>query len=277
MGLDHSWVGDLVIKLVAPDGTTTTTLVNRMGGALNSGNNFCQTTLDDASAGAVIDTLGAASNPFTGSFKPSAPLSTFVGTNGNGTWKLQANDWEPTDTGSIRAWSLDIRPVACAAASNPTAITATKTVAGSFVPGGTVDYKVTLTNTGTGTQVDNPGDEFTDTLPPQLTFVSASASSGSISVAGSTVKWNGSIPGGGERDDPDHGQGQFGDDRPHGVEPGNGEFRPESLRHQQQQRPDRRSGGRRRGEPDAVRRRRGVRACRGRSSPRPATTRIRAR
>ncbi len=197
VGLDHSWVGDLVIKLVAPDGTTTTTLVNRMGGALNSGNNFCQTTLDDASAGAVIDTLGAASNPFTGSFKPSGPLSTFVGTNGNGTWKLQANDWEPTDTGSIRAWSLDIRPVACTAASNPTAISATKTVAGSFVPGGTVDYKVTLTNTGTGTQVDNPGDEFTDTLPPQLTFVSASASSGSISLAGSTVKWNGSIPGGG--------------------------------------------------------------------------------
>ena len=45
-----------------------------------------------------------------------------------------------------------------------------------------VDYTVTISNTGTGTQVDNPGDEFTDTLPAQLTFQSASASSGSISV-----------------------------------------------------------------------------------------------
>ncbi len=76
-------------------------------------------------------------------------------------------------------------------------MTATKTVSGSFVPGGSVDYTVTISNTGTGTQVDNPGDEFTDTLPAQLTFRSASASSGSISVVGSTVKWNGSIPGGG--------------------------------------------------------------------------------
>ena len=46
-----------MIKLVAPDGTTSTTLVNRMGGTSSSGNNFCQTTLDDASAGAVIDTV----------------------------------------------------------------------------------------------------------------------------------------------------------------------------------------------------------------------------
>ncbi len=196
VGLDHSWVGDLVIKLVAPDATSMT-LVNRMGAANNSGNNFCQTTLDDASAGAAIDTLGSAAAPFTGSFKPSTPLSTFAGKNGNGTWQLQANDWEPTDTGSIRAFSLDIRAVACAAPSNPTTMTATKSVSGSFAPGGTVDYTVSLNNTGTGTQVDNPGDEFTDTLPPQLTFQSASASSGSISVVGSTVKWNGSIPGGG--------------------------------------------------------------------------------
>ena len=136
-------------------------------------------------------------NPFTGSFKPSEPLSAFVGKNGNGTWKLQANDWEPVDTGSIRAWSLDIRTAACAAPANPTNITATKTVTGSFVPGGSVDYTVTLTNTGTGAQVDNPGDEFTDTLPPQLTLQSASASSGTITLAGSTVKWNGAIAGGG--------------------------------------------------------------------------------
>jgi len=196
VGLDHSWVGDLVIKLVAPDATSVT-LVNRMGAINNSGNNFCQTTLDDASAGAVIDTLGSASAPFTGSFKPSTPLASFIGKVGNGTWQLQANDWEPTDTGSIRAFALDIRPVACAAPSNPTAMTATKTVSGSFVPGGSVDYTVTISNTGTGTQVDNPGDEFTDTLPAQLAFRSASASSGSISVVGSTVRWNGSIPGGG--------------------------------------------------------------------------------
>ena len=198
VGLEHSYTGDLVISLVAPNGTTTATLVNRIsGGATGFGRNFCQTTLDDASAGPVIDTLAPASNPFTGSFKPSAPLSTFVGTNGNGTWKLQANDWEQPDTGNIRAFSLDIRPLACAAPSNPTNITATKTVAGARTPGSTIAYTVTLTNTGTGTQVDNPGDEFSDTLPPQLTLQTVSASSGTPSAVGNTAKWNGSIPGGG--------------------------------------------------------------------------------
>ena len=92
VGLDHSWVGDLVVRLVAPDATSMT-LVNRMGAINNSGNNFCQTTLDDASAGVVIDTLTSGSAPFTGSFKPSTPLASFIGKVGNGTWQLQANDW----------------------------------------------------------------------------------------------------------------------------------------------------------------------------------------
>ena len=197
VGVDHTWIGDLVFKLVAPDGITTTTLVNRMGGINNNGHNLCQLTLDDASAGIVIDSVAVGPGPFTGSFKPSAPLATFLHTNGNGTWKLQANDWEPGDSGNIRAFSLDIRPLACAAAANPTNITATKTVAGAMTPGGTIAYKVTLTNTGTGAQVDNPGDEFTDTLPPQLTLQTVSASSGAPGAVGNTAKWNGSIPGGG--------------------------------------------------------------------------------
>jgi len=45
-------------------------------------------------------------------------------------------------------------------------------------------------------QADNPGNEFTDVLPPQLTLVSASASSGTAAatVATNTVTWNGAIP-----------------------------------------------------------------------------------
>ena len=43
---------------------------------------------------------------------------------------------------------------------------------------GTVTYTVVLKNTGTATQADNPGHEFTDVLPAGLSLVSASASSG---------------------------------------------------------------------------------------------------
>jgi uncharacterized repeat protein (TIGR01451 family) len=77
-------------------------------------------------------------------------------------------------------------------------VTATKTVFGSQAQGRDVGYTIVLTNTGT-TQSDNPGDEFTDVLPPQLTLVSATATSGTAlaNVGTNTVTWNGAIPAGG--------------------------------------------------------------------------------
>jgi uncharacterized repeat protein (TIGR01451 family) len=77
-------------------------------------------------------------------------------------------------------------------------VTATKTVSGSQAQGRDVGYTIVLANTGT-TQNDNPGDEFTDVLPPQLTLVSATANSGTAvaNVGTNTVTWNGAIPAGG--------------------------------------------------------------------------------
>ena len=56
-------------------------------------------------------------------------------------------------------------------------VSATKT-AGTFAAGRRVTYTIVLTNAGPGAQPDNPGDEFTDVLPAQLTLVAASATSG---------------------------------------------------------------------------------------------------
>jgi len=77
-------------------------------------------------------------------------------------------------------------------------VSATKTVSGSFVPGTQVTYTVVMSN-ALGAQADNPGDEFTDVLPPQLTLVSAAATSGTAvaNVGTNTVTWNGPIPGSG--------------------------------------------------------------------------------
>jgi uncharacterized repeat protein (TIGR01451 family) len=81
----------------------------------------------------------------------------------------------------------------------PAAVGGTKSVSGTFSPGGTVTYTVVLTNSGGAAQSDNPGDEFTDVLPAQLSLVSASATAGTVvaAVATNTVTWNGSIPAGG--------------------------------------------------------------------------------
>ncbi len=78
-------------------------------------------------------------------------------------------------------------------------ISGTKTVSGSFSVGGVITYLINLINSGFGGQADNPGDEFTDVLPPELALVSATSTSGTalIDVGTNTVTWNGSMPAGG--------------------------------------------------------------------------------
>lgn len=85
---------------------------------------------------------------------------------------------------------------AVAIVSSP--VVATKTVSGTFLPGSTVVYTVTLDG-GAVAHADNPGDEFTDVLPPQLVLVSATATTGTAvaTVATNTVTWNGPILAGG--------------------------------------------------------------------------------
>jgi uncharacterized repeat protein (TIGR01451 family) len=77
-------------------------------------------------------------------------------------------------------------------------VSPTKTVSGGFYPGGSVTYTVVLANLSAHPQADNPGPEFTDVLPPQLTLVSATASAGfAVATFGTnTVTWNGSLGGG---------------------------------------------------------------------------------
>ena len=123
VGINHSWVGDLIMKLTSPSGTTVT-LMERPGGTGNSGNNFCQTVLTD-SAATSIQTIAIAGAPWTGSFQPASPLSAFVGENADGTWILNVSDNASIDTGSVRAFSLAITGFDCSAA------TATATGGGS--------------------------------------------------------------------------------------------------------------------------------------------------
>lgn len=80
---------------------------------------------------------------------------------------------------------------------SPATVTATKTVAGTYVPGGTVTYTVILSNSSAYDQQNNAGNEFTDVLPAQLTLGTVSASSGTAVAAGNTATWNGVVPAGG--------------------------------------------------------------------------------
>ena len=70
-------------------------------------------------------------------------------------------------------------------------------IEGVFLEGETVTYTFVLLNGGPATQADNPGAEFTDTLPAGLTLVGATADSGTVATILDTVTWNGAIPAGG--------------------------------------------------------------------------------
>jgi uncharacterized repeat protein (TIGR01451 family) len=81
---------------------------------------------------------------------------------------------------------------------SPATVSGTKTTSGPRTPGSTLTYTIVLTNAGPARQSDNPGNEFTDILPPQLTLLSATATTGTAvaNVGTNTVTWNGSIAAG---------------------------------------------------------------------------------
>ena len=120
VGFDHSYVGDLSIKLTSPSGTTVT-LLHRPGanGAPSSGRNFCNTEFDDEGGGPSIQNISPNDAPHTGTFTPAEQLAAFRGEDPNGTWTLSVRDTEAQDTGSVRAFSLILSGLECGTAAPP--------------------------------------------------------------------------------------------------------------------------------------------------------------
>lgn len=99
LNISHTYVSDLVVTLIAPDGTRVE-LFSRVGG---EGDNFINTVLDDQGDLPI----GAGWAPFTGSFRPSQPLSTLEGKAADGQWTLEIEDTLAWDTGTLESWSLE--------------------------------------------------------------------------------------------------------------------------------------------------------------------------
>ena len=103
VGIDHTFVGDLVGTLTNPAGHAVT-LFSRAG---FGGNNLCQAVFDDA-ATTPFATVISSEAPFTGTWQPNEPLSTLLSDPVSGAWRFMAVDNAIDDTGSIRAVSLHI-------------------------------------------------------------------------------------------------------------------------------------------------------------------------
>jgi cysteine-rich repeat protein len=128
-GMSHTWVGDLVLKLIAPDNTTVT-LMSRPGLAetADDGTGCCGFASDLVAASPVTFQMGAGTSaenmgsagvvvcqgdgictyaPNAGAALPGT-LNTFIGHTAAGTWKFCAGDGGTGDVGTIDRVTLTI-------------------------------------------------------------------------------------------------------------------------------------------------------------------------
>lgn len=104
VGLSHTAIGQLVMSLTSPRGTTAV-FCNRRGGI---GRNMCNTLFDD-SAATPISAIVSGDAPWTGSYRPESPFSVFHGEDGNGTWRLRVVDAVSGNSGSVAFSTLFLR------------------------------------------------------------------------------------------------------------------------------------------------------------------------
>ena len=161
LDIAHTWSGDVVVTLIAPDGTTLIDVTSGNGGG---GDNYVGTQFRDDATTPI--TAGAA--PFAGVFNPEQPLSTFNGVDADGTWTLNFCDSANGDIGTFNSWSINFAPPpSCANPTNLTGVVLTASTAElSWIASGTEtlwDIEVvditgggSVTGTPTATGVTNP-------------------------------------------------------------------------------------------------------------------------
>jgi subtilisin-like proprotein convertase family protein len=98
--ITHTWDSDLDVYLDGPTGSWVL-LFSDVGGG---GENFANTVLDDEAS----TPIASGSAPFSGTYRPQEPLSTFDGEASLGEWTLSIYDSGLWDTGTLESWSLEL-------------------------------------------------------------------------------------------------------------------------------------------------------------------------
>jgi subtilisin-like proprotein convertase family protein len=107
--LTHTWVGDLQIELIGPDGTRIM-LADRPGGPDNAGDNFVNTVFSDS----ATTPLSSGAAPYTGTFKPQGGrLAAFAGRPVAGKWTLHVADVSAYDSGTLSGWGTRTAAAGC--------------------------------------------------------------------------------------------------------------------------------------------------------------------
>lgn len=200
----HTYPSDVDIVLVSPSGRKVEIMSDA---GTNVGVSGITLTFDDSAASQLPSTLVSGTfrptplDSLTKSLPATAPaapylgtLSAFVGDSPNGTWQLYVRDEFNTDGGSIAGgWTLNITPdQSLTSGANPDITPVLTTSSSTVATGSLITYTATVYNVGSASANSVV---LSDTLPASTTFLSASASSGTVSNVGNVVTANlGTIP-----------------------------------------------------------------------------------
>ncbi len=155
MTLTHTWVGDLIVTLNAPNGAASQVVYSRVGsttatGTGDSSNLGGTYTFSDQAAGnfwteATLGTTDYILRP--GEYRSSAPLTgaatslsaPFVGltaAQANGTWTMTFSDNAATDIGTVTAANLNILTGGATPVPTPTPTATPTPIPGALQDGG---------------------------------------------------------------------------------------------------------------------------------------------
>lgn len=128
--VDHDWISDLQISLIAPNGVETSLIRNRGGNRDDLGSSpNSMLAFDDEAIIPIAQAIWPSSGSLTGTFRPEEALSRFDGLSAAGRWKLRIVDGVNIPFGGrLIQWDLQIKylnDIFGSAESNDTVTTAT--------------------------------------------------------------------------------------------------------------------------------------------------------
>ena len=145
LNISHTWVADLDIYLVSPNGTEIPLCLDKGGDTDNIVATFQTGGIGLPTGNTLIST------PANGPYAPETAFSTFSGP-AAGIWTLRVFDDASQDTGALNSWSITVNSATCGAMTyswSPTTGLSSSTVENPTAsPNVTTNYTVTVTSNG---------------------------------------------------------------------------------------------------------------------------------